>query len=69
MDLYKIIRELHEERERLNGMIRRLESLRIRDTPLGEPLRPRRGRKEFSNAGRPEAARRVGEERHRRRKE
>jgi hypothetical protein len=63
MDLYKTIRELHEERKRLDAMISRLERIQARQAELPPPaaLTKRRGRKNM-----PDEERKIVSERMRR---
>ena len=63
MDLYKTIRELHEERKRLEAMISRLERIQARqaEMPASTALAKRRGRKNM-----PDEERKVVSERMRR---
>ena len=69
MDLYRIIRELDQERERLKRIIESLEGM----TPTGKaPARPggkRRGRKSMDDAARKEVSQRMKLYWERRRKE
>ena len=59
MDLYRIIRELVQERDRLQRIIESLEEM----TPFGKaPVRPegkRRGRKSMDNKARAEVSERM----------
>ena len=53
MDLYRTINELVEERKRLDALIRRLETQRLRDQPK------RRGRKSMTEDQRREVSERM----------
>jgi hypothetical protein len=62
MDLYKVIQDLHAERERLNRVIASLEELQRApgfDFPSAPPVGKRRGRKSMDAAERLEVSERM----------
>ena len=60
MDLYKAIRELYTEKERLDRVIASLEELETSGQPLpGEPEPKRRGRKGMGTEERKQVAERM----------
>ena len=59
MDLYKAIRTLHEERERLDKLIQSITEMRARGAALRPAARPRRGRRKMSAAQRREVSERM----------
>jgi hypothetical protein len=58
MDLFKAIRELHEEKKRLDGMIASLEAI-IGEQERKTPAVRRRGRKSMSAEERMEVSKRM----------
>ena len=60
MDLYKTIRELHEEKRRLDGVIQSLEVLLSENNAIAAlPVAGRRGRKGMSSEERREVSARM----------
>ena len=60
MDLYKAIRTLYEEKDRLDRLIQSLEQLQARgETNPHPPMRARRGRKKMTAAERQEVSARM----------
>jgi len=68
LDLYAILRELHIEKQRLDGIIREVESLKGGAVPALIPAK-RRGRKSMSSEERREVSQRMRRYWARRRKE
>jgi hypothetical protein len=59
MDLYRIIRELVHERDRLQRIIESLQEMKPADKPPARPDRKRRGRKSMDRAAREEVSERM----------
>ncbi len=60
MDLYKAIRTLYDEKERLDKLIQSIEQLQARgETGLRSAVRGKRGRKRMSPAERKEVSERM----------
>jgi len=59
MDLYRIIRELVEERERIQRIIEYLEQVKSPGKMTGKPAAKKRGRKSMDHAARAEVSERM----------
>ncbi len=59
MDLNKIIRELTQERDRIQKIIESLEQMKSTGTSTSRPTAKRRGRKSMDAAGRAEVSERM----------
>jgi hypothetical protein len=69
MDLDRIIRELLDERKRLDRLIQTLEEPRVRSAPRAPAKKGRRGRKSMDHAARKEVSERMKQYWARRREE
>ena len=69
MDLNRIIRDLIQERERIQKIIESLEQMKSAGTPVSRPAGKRRGRKSMDAAGRAEVSERMRRYWQQRRKE
>lgn len=59
MDLYKAIRALHEERDRLDRLIKSITEMNARGALRSAPVRSRRGRRRMSAAERRQVSERM----------
>lgn len=59
MDLYKAIRALHEERDRLDRLIKSITELNARGALDAKPVRSRRGRRKMGAAERRQVSERM----------